>query len=146
MKHVDLYISPCPNDTFAFFALIKGIVKCKNITTKYHFLDIEQLNNITLNNPKNNIICKISCATLPYIENNYTLLNTGAAMGFGNAPLIVAKENQLPENALIALPGKYTTATALLRKFFPLHTNTTMLHKKIVILSSGSLRCCCVVG
>lgn len=126
MKIINLYISPCPNDTFAFFALIKGIVMCKNIDFRPHFLDIEQLNNITRDNTNNNVICKISCATLPVIEKNYTLLNAGAAMGFGNAPILVAKENILPENPLIALPGKYTTAAELLRKFFPALTNTTV--------------------
>ena len=125
LKQINLYISPCPNDTFAFFALIKGIVTCENITIQHHFRDIEQLNNVALSNCDTNSVCKISCATIPHITQNYTLLKTGAAMGFGNAPLLVAKENILPLNARIALPGKYTTAAALLKKFFPKLTNTS---------------------
>ena len=129
MQEINLYISPCPNDTFAFYALLNGIIKCEHINITPHFLDIDELNNVALGNvnSNNNTVCKISCATLPYIESSYTLLNAGAAMGFGNAPLLVSSTNKLAPHPSIALPGKYTTAAALLKKFFP-DLNNTYIH------------------
>ena len=131
MQEINLYISPCPNDTFVFYALLNNIVKCKNVKFIPHFRDIDELNNLALDNSRqtqsdNNTVCKISCAAIPFVKNNYTLLEAGAAMGFGNAPLLVAKQTEINCKHSIAIPGKYTTAAALLKKFFPELTNTTV--------------------
>ena len=48
---------------------------------------------------------------------DYALLSSGAALGWGCGPLVVARKNLKPEdwrNATVAVPGLLTTANLLL--------------------------------
>ncbi|MDE7469375.1 MAG: 1,4-dihydroxy-6-naphthoate synthase [Desulfovibrionaceae bacterium] len=111
-KTLPLYISPCPNDTFITYAMNTGILSMP-CEFDVHFADVEELNQSLVKRPP--CVSKISVAALAYCKEEYTILETGAAMGLGCGPLVVAKEKI--ENiscASIATPGIYTTAHALL--------------------------------
>ena len=61
-------------------------------------------------------IVKISYGNLWNIQNKYGLLYSGGAMGFGCGPLLLStRSNNLDQNIPIGVPGKNTTANALLR-------------------------------
>ena len=100
-----LYISPCPNDTFMFHALAHGLVDCEGLEFDIEYHDIEQLNSRAMAAEAD--VSKLSCAVLPAILKQYALLDSGAALGRGNGPLLVKRkgfegELQLPvlfENA-----------------------------------------------
>ena len=106
-------LSPCPNDTFIFGPLIQGYVKA---SFPYEFVleDVEALNLRALEGlfP----VTKLSFGVLPETLDTYELLPTGAALGYGCGPLLVAKSPQLDlTGARVAVPGLHTTAYLLLR-------------------------------
>lgn len=114
-----LYISPCPNDTFIFEALILGKIKGFPVgSLNTQFADIETLNQLALRSEAD--IIKVSFGIIPQLLNNYNLLQTGSAMGFGVGPLIVSKSTNLPNKSLIkiVLPGKNTTANLLFDLYY----------------------------
>jgi len=68
------------------------------------------------------IFSKISYGVLPLVLANYTVLNSGGALGNGVGPLLIAKTN-LPlfniPNIQVAIPGENTTAHLLFSYAFP---------------------------
>ena len=66
-----------------------------------------------------NDITKCSTALLPAIVGEYTLLDSGSALGRGNGPLLVRRKGDSSPIRRIAVPGLHTTANALISKLFP---------------------------
>ena len=111
-----LAISPCPNDTFAFYGLIHGKTDFdpKELNVKY--ADIEDLNRLCSHGEPD--FCKISFGAYLQVRDDYQLLNAGSALGFGCGPLIVTRgitDIQDLKGKQIAVPGKHTTAALLLQ-------------------------------
>lgn len=111
--------SPCPNDTYMFWALVHGkINSAPEIGTR--FADIQMLNQLATG-PNFLPLTKVSAATFfhPLVQQRYCLLKAGAALGRGCGPLVVS----LPQRSLdsndaplrLAHPGPLTTAAALSR-------------------------------
>lgn len=120
-----LYISPCPNDTFMFHALVHGLVDCEGLGFEVEYHDIEQLNSRAMAAEAD--VSKISCAVLPALKKHYALLDSGAALGRGNGPLLVKRKGFSGELRRVAVPGEYTTANALVSGLFPLIEERTPL-------------------
>ena len=115
MKKITLGFSPCPNDTFIFFALA-GNHLSSNFDVEVTIKDIEVLNSIALRNDGD--IVKVSCFAYGKIAKDYTILRSGAALGKGCGPLLLSKGKGLPdEDDKIAVPGELTTANFLLKLF-----------------------------
>lgn len=113
---LSLAISPCPNDTFAFHALLHGLVETEGLSFDVRFEDIETLNQLALTGTPD--IVKASVAIADQIP--YTLLHSGAALGFGNGPIVVRPITQNPPPITkVALPGEHTTAARLFARYFP---------------------------
>lgn len=117
-----LYISPCPNDTFMFDALINGRIDRRGLDIEVEYYDIEELNARAIAGEAE--FSKISCAILPEIANNYTISRSGAALGRGNGPLLVRRVGG-GEIGTLAIPGEHTTANLLIKKLFPEITERT---------------------
>ena len=120
METLNLAISPCPNDTFIFGALINGWVPAPSPFV-VHYADIEALNEWACQGVMD--VCKVSIRALLDLK-EYQLLQAGAALGFGCGPLIVAQPNGGSPNWVkgpIAVPGKRTTAGLLLHKWLVHH-------------------------
>lgn len=120
MPALSLAISPCPNDTLMFNALVNGKIPLEGFSFSEEYHDIEQLNNGLLSGKWD--IAKMSAAAFPLVRNEYVMLQTGMAMGFGNGPLIVAKESNIDLSSFsgkMLIPGIHTTANLLLTRFFP---------------------------
>ena len=116
MKKLSLHISPCPNDTFAFDAIInRRIDHDFDLAVEYH--DIEELNEGVLRGEPD--ISKISYAVYPLVKERYALLDSGSALGRGNGQLLVRRKGETSPIRKVLAPGKNTTATALLRRYFP---------------------------
>lgn len=125
-----LNISPCPNDTFMFEALINGRIDMRGYEFDVTFADIEELNRRVMSGGEGTPdtpspdVSKISYAVLPAIHDRYTLLDSGSALGHGNGPVLVCRESDgdgsLPDpHWRVAIPGIHTTANMLLQKLFP---------------------------
>jgi len=102
-----LAISPCPNDTFAFFDLI-----AKEKEFELTLDDVETLNRRAERGEAE--ITKLSVAAFGRVRERYGLLRAGGAAGFGVGPLLVAQALREP-GGRIAIPGERTTAALLLR-------------------------------
>jgi 1,4-dihydroxy-6-naphthoate synthase len=120
--------SPCPNDTFIFYALIHGKVKVPRITFHEQLEDVETLNRMALEGRLD--LTKISYHALGHLRERYALLRSGGALGRGCGPLIVAKPGtklaDLKEG-LVAIPGSLTTAYLLLRLYDPGINNVVVM-------------------
>ena len=82
-----LHISPCPNDTFTFHAMIHGLVDTEGLTFDPVFDDIDALNSAAIDHPEDEEVIKISYAALPEAAEAFWLLASGSALGHGNGPL-----------------------------------------------------------
>ncbi|MFH0999182.1 MAG: 1,4-dihydroxy-6-naphthoate synthase [Pseudomonadota bacterium] len=111
---LSLAYSTCPNDTFAFYGLAKGHVTCPNISFEISLADVETLNQAARSRAYD--ITKLSFAAMGNLRSSYWLLKSGAALGRGCGPLIVARPgcgiDSLSDSA-IAVPGMDTTACLL---------------------------------
>ena len=117
MKPLSLHISPCPNDTFAFDAIINRRIESEFTDLDVEYLDIEQLNEGVLRGEPD--ISKISYAVYPQIADRYALLDSGSALGRGNGQLLVRRTGESAPIRRVASPGLNTTANALLVRYFP---------------------------
>lgn len=104
--------STCPNDTFAFHALVHGLVPGPSIVT--HLDDIEALNLRAESGEAE--VTKISLAAYLHLRDKYALMRAGGAAGFGVGPILIAKTPR-EVGGRIAIPGNTTTAALLLRFF-----------------------------
>jgi 1,4-dihydroxy-6-naphthoate synthase len=120
MKTLNLGYSPCPNDTFIFYALVHGRLATGGLGFKEILRDVEALNRMALASELD--VTKVSCHALGNLREGYCLLRSGGAMGRGCGPLVVArKECGMEElrGKRIAIPGRLTTAYLLLRLYDP---------------------------
>lgn len=112
-----LNISPCPNDTFAFEAMLNGRIDSKGYGFSASFMDIEELNRTVIERSPD--LSKISYAVYPLIRERYRILESGSALGRGNGQLLVRRAGDTHPIRKVVAPGLHTTATALLRRYFP---------------------------
>ncbi len=111
--------TPCPNDAFAFHALVHGLVPAP-FEVEPVLLDIEELNRRAADAELQ--LTKLSFGAAAAAGDRYRLLRSGAALGHGVGPLVVAREAGSLEEAAagrIAVPGRETTAFLLLRLAAP---------------------------
>jgi 1,4-dihydroxy-6-naphthoate synthase len=101
--------SSCPNDTFAFHAIVHGLVPGPAVVP--HIDDVEALNARAERGDAE--VTKISIAVYPRIRHRYTLLRAGGAAGFGVGPIVVARSPRTL-GGRVAIPGERTTAALLL--------------------------------
>jgi 1,4-dihydroxy-6-naphthoate synthase len=114
-----LGFSPCPNDTFIFDALIHHKIDTEGLDFEVVFDDVETLNQKAFKAELD--ITKLSYHAYAYALNNYVLLDSGSALGFGVGPILLSKYPQdlNQTNLKIGIPGKYTTANFLLSLAYP---------------------------
>ena len=101
--------SSCPNDTFAFHALVHGHVPGPRVVP--HIDDVEALNARAERSDAE--VTKISIAAYARLRDRYALLRAGGAAGFGVGPIVVARTRRTV-GGRIAIPGERTTAALLL--------------------------------
>jgi 1,4-dihydroxy-6-naphthoate synthase len=121
---IRLGISPCPNDTFAFHALLARKIAIAGLELAIELADIEALN---LRFARGELdAAKVSFAAALRFGDRCRVLPSGAALGFGVGPLLLARRGmpgaehaRIPAGARVLLPGEHTTAHLLFRLFHP---------------------------
>lgn len=111
-----LAISPCPNDTFIFDAIIHHRIDLEGLTFNFQLHDVETLNHMAMAGGVDMI--KVSFFTYLLLQQNFVLLDSGSALGFGNGPMLISKKEYSLEDLpglTVAVPGQYTTAHMLFR-------------------------------
>lgn len=115
-----LGFSPCPNDTFIFDALVNKKIDTEGFDFEVYLEDVETLNRWTAEQKLD--ITKLSFPALFQNASAYVLLQSGAALGQGVGPLLIAKQPldmAQAANYRIAIPGVNTTANFLLSFAYP---------------------------
>jgi 1,4-dihydroxy-6-naphthoate synthase len=121
---VTLGFSPCPNDTFIFDALVNEKIDTEGLDFDVVLEDVQTLNQWADEGRLD--VTKLSFPALFNNLNKYVCLDTGAALGKGVGPLLIAKTMvNVPDisHCRIAIPGINTTANFLLSHAFPMASN-----------------------
>ena len=122
MTAIHLGISTCPNDTFAFHALMNHDVDWRGLTFNVELIDIQQLNDRLFAGDFD--VAKTSFHAALLLADKTVVLPSGSALGFGVGPLLLsARPDERPENfgQVTLCPGQHTTAALLFQLFHP-HT------------------------
>lgn len=103
--------SPDPDDAFMFYALAKELIPTRGFSFEHILQDIQTLNERATRGELD--ISAISIHAYAFVSDKYALLPSGASMGDGYGPMIVAK-NQFSREEIarkkIAVPGTMTSA------------------------------------
>lgn len=113
--------SPCPNDTYIFYALAHNLLPAYASIVSPHLADIAELNQSARNATYD--VVKISAALYPEIASQYQILATGGAFGKEVGPIFVKRRGvTLPSEPRlwrVLVPGFTTTAHRLLELYYP---------------------------
>lgn len=114
-----LGLSTCPNDTFAFHAILERRIDLRGLEFDAELLDVQQLNDGLFAGRYD--VSKASFYAALLLAGDYGVVRAGAALGFGVGPLIVAaRPGVVPApDARVICPGETTTATLLYRSLHP---------------------------
>jgi 1,4-dihydroxy-6-naphthoate synthase len=121
-RKLRLGISTCPNDTFAFHALMHRLVDWRGLEFEIELLDIQQLNERLQRGEFD--IAKASFHAALRLADQMLVLPSGSALGFGVGPLLLAaRADSIPSprsgQETTLCPGRDTTAALLFHLFYP---------------------------
>ncbi|MGH7941392.1 MAG: MqnA/MqnD/SBP family protein [Limisphaerales bacterium] len=103
--------SPDPDDAFMFYGLARHLIPTQGFEFQHILQDIQTLNERATRGELD--ISAVSIHAYAYVSDKYALLPSGASMGDGYGPMLVAKERwSRAEIAAkkIAVPGTMTSA------------------------------------
>jgi 1,4-dihydroxy-6-naphthoate synthase len=113
--------SPDPDDAFMFYGLAKNLIPTDGFEFEHVLQDIQTLNQRATRGELD--ITAISIHAYAYVSSQYALLPSGASMGDGYGPMIVARKT-LSRGELartkIAVPGTMTSAFLALQLWLEL--------------------------
>jgi 1,4-dihydroxy-6-naphthoate synthase len=111
LRTLTLGHSPDPDDAFMFYGLAKQLIPTKGFRFEHILQDIQTLNERATRGELD--ISAISIHAYAYVSEQYTLLPSGASMGDGYGPMLVAQRKLSKADVAqkrIAVPGKMTSA------------------------------------
>ena len=103
--------SPDPDDAFMFYGLAKELIPTPGFHFQHILQDIQTLNERATRGELD--ISAVSIHAYAYVSDKYALLPSGASMGDGYGPMLVAREKFSKEqiaSKVIAVPGTMTSA------------------------------------
>ena len=103
--------SPDPDDAFMFYALARELIPTDGFRFEHILQDIQTLNERAMRGELD--ISAISIHAYAYVSDKYALFPSGASMGDGYGPMLVAKQKFSKEEVAgkrIAVPGTMTSA------------------------------------
>lgn len=112
--------SPDPDDAFMFFGLAHGLVRIRDFEVEHVLEEIESLNRRALAGELE--VTAISARAYAEVADRYWILSTGASVGRGYGPVVVARSPLRVDDlsgAEVGLPGPMTTAALLARFYLP---------------------------
>lgn len=110
-RKVTLGHSPDPDDAFMFYGLAKELIPSGEFEFEHILQDIQTLNERAIRGELD--VSAISIHAYAYVSDQYALLPSGASMGDGYGPMLVAKQKFTKAEVSkkrIAVPGKMTSA------------------------------------
>ncbi len=103
--------SPDPDDAFMFYALARELIPSRGYRFEHRMQDIQTLNERARRGELD--ISAISIHAYAHVAEQYALLPSGASMGDGYGPILVAKQRLTRDEVArkkIAVPGTLTSA------------------------------------
>jgi 1,4-dihydroxy-6-naphthoate synthase len=103
--------SPDPDDAFMFYGLAKELIPTNEFVFEHILQDIQTLNERATRGELD--VSAISIHAYAFVCDQYALLPTGASMGDGYGPMVVARQPFTKEEVArnkIAVPGTMTSA------------------------------------
>jgi 1,4-dihydroxy-6-naphthoate synthase len=103
--------SPDPDDAFMFYGLATEIIPTPGFHFQHILQDIQTLNERATRGELD--ISAVSIHAYAYVSGQYALLPSGASMGDGYGPMLVAKQRFSRDEIArkrIAIPGRMTSA------------------------------------
>jgi len=120
MNKIKLGFSTCPNDTFIFDAMVHHKIDTEGLNFELLLGDVEELNLLAFKRELD--VTKLSYHAYAYLWENYSILDSGSALGRNNGPLLISKHKIYPDeinDIKIAIPGEKTTANLLFSIAYP---------------------------
>lgn len=112
--------SPDSDDAFMFYALTQGVLDTDGLQIEHVLSDIESLNQAAFQGTYE--VTALSIHGYAHLADRYALMPSGASMGDGYGPLVVAREEGSREGLAgrtVAIPGELTSAHLALRLWQP---------------------------
>ncbi len=133
--------SPDSDDAFMFYALAKGLIDTGELRFEHVLKDIETLNREAFDGTYE--VTAVSIHAYAHLDDRYALLGSGASMGDGYGPVLVAREPIPPDELAakkIAIPGRLTSAALALKMWNPLlQTETYAFDEIMPAVQSGEV-------
>jgi len=133
--------SPDSDDAFMFYALAKDLIDTGELRFEHVLKDIETLNREAFEGTYE--VTAVSIHAYAHLDEGYALLGSGASMGDGYGPVLVAREPIVPEQLAskkIAIPGRLTSAALALKMWNPsLQTVTYAFDEIMPAVQSGEV-------
>lgn len=106
--------TPDPDDSFMFYGMFEKKIKC-NYEYDQVVKDIETLNKEAVDARYD--VTAISAGGYAAVNDKYYLTTSGASFGLTYGPIVVARKDVDLSNAVIGMPGRFTSAYLLYRMF-----------------------------
>jgi len=112
--------SPDSDDAFMFYALANNLIPTGAYRFEHVLSDIETLNSRAFDGTYE--VTAVSIHAYAHLDDRYALLGSGASMGDGYGPIVVARKALGPRDlkeCVVAVPGKLTSAALALQMWMP---------------------------
>ena len=133
--------SPDSDDAFMFYALARGLIDTGELRFEHVLKDIETLNREAFEGTYE--VTAVSIHAYAHLDDRYALLGSGASMGDGYGPVLVAREAVTAEQLAamtVAIPGRLTSAALALKMWNPsLQTVTYAFDEIMPAVQSGEV-------
>jgi 1,4-dihydroxy-6-naphthoate synthase len=133
--------SPDSDDAFMFYALAKELIDTGGLRFEHVLSDIESLNREAFEGTYE--VTAVSIHAYAHLDDRYALLGSGASMGDGYGPVLVARETVDSDrlaSLTVAIPGRLTSASLALKMWNPaLQTVTRPFDEIMPAVSSGEV-------
>jgi 1,4-dihydroxy-6-naphthoate synthase len=112
--------SPDSDDAFMFYALAKDLIDTGDLRFEHVLSDIEALNREAFAGTYE--VTAVSIHAYAHLDDRYALLGSGASMGDGYGPVLVARHAAARDelrSMKVAIPGRLTSAALALKMWDP---------------------------
>jgi len=119
-KPIRIAHSPDADDAFMHFAVVSGKIATGGLVFEEVLADIETLNQQAREGKFE--VTAVSVHAFAYLDESYALLNSGASLGDGYGPVLVARRALTREEVAsltVATPGRLTSARLALQLWQP---------------------------
>jgi 1,4-dihydroxy-6-naphthoate synthase len=116
-----------------FYALAKGLIDTGELRFEHVLADIETLNQAAFDGTYE--VTAVSVHAYAHLDERYALLGSGASMGDGYGPVLIAKDPSAAERLgelTVAVPGRLTSAALALQLWNPTLTTVILPFDRIM--------------